>query len=96
MHLLEHLAIDLTGNATRREQARQAGRGGQDLAEQGHGLVVAVRGDGPHVPDAGALAVQIGRRHQQTPPARVLGRHGVDQGLVDERMDQGVQCLAPE
>ncbi len=96
VHLLELGTIDLAGNATRREQTGQAGGSRQNLAEQGHGLVAAVRGYGPHVPDAGALTVQIGRRHQQPPPARVLGRHGIDQGFIDKGMDQGVQGLALE
>ncbi len=37
------------------------------------GLVGGMRGDGAHVPDHGALGIEIGRDHEQPPPGPVTG-----------------------
>ncbi len=96
MHFVVDFATTLAGDQPWREQTRQTGRGGQHGTEQvQRRFTLAFRlplaGDGPHVPDTGLLAVEIGGADKQS-PSLVMGLGDrLQQVRVDEGFDQTVE-----
>jgi hypothetical protein len=88
MHLLKQPVIGLHIDELRREHDRDA-RGGRDnVAKQLERARSAGRGDGAHVPDHGALRVEVGGDHQKPPPLSILARDLDEHLVVDVAFDQ--------
>ena len=89
-----------TGDHARRKNPRQAGGRGQDLPKESDGVrfsgLVHLAGDRTEIPDAGALSIQVGGRHEQATALGVRGRYGLQQGCINEGRDQAVECGGAE
>ena len=74
MHLLELLAVGLDVDLHGLEEAGNARRRQQHVAEQRERFLVAARGDRAHVPEHATAGVFIGGRYQEATALLVLGR----------------------
>src|SRR4029079_13590507 len=79
-----------------RKYDRNTGRGGEDVAEQLKSRRRAIRRDTAHIPDDGALRVEIGRDDGQAPTLCVLGGDPGEHRSIDMLGDELAQRLTAE
>jgi hypothetical protein len=96
VHLLEYRPGRLDRNHDRRKETWNARRGDQHLTEQLERRRAAALGDGAHVPNHGALAIQVGGRDQQEPALGGLRRNGLHHLFRRVMVDQIGKRFAPE
>ena len=87
MHLGEALALRFDVDQHRREDSGNAGGGLDHLTEQFRCARIDAGGDRAHVPDRGALRVELGADDEQPPAVR-----GIRAAIAS--MTSGVTCLA--
>ena len=74
-----------------RKHARNARRRGQHVAEEVERARVAAGGDPAHVPDRGALSVEIGGHHEKPASLPIFARHRLQNVGIDVGGDQIAQ-----
>ena len=93
MHLSEGPTVRLGVDEHLREDDRNCGGGDEHIAEQLQSCRRAIRGDTAHVPNDGALRVEIGRDDGQAPSLGVFGGDPGEHGPIHISGHEFAQAL---